>query len=76
MDVERLMFERYGPLLTLPQVAEVFGRKPGALRMALSRDSEVSKPLNAAKMKIGRRVYFRIADIAELVTKQCQINVD
>jgi hypothetical protein len=67
MDVERTLIDRYGPLLTLSDVAEILRRSPDGLRVSLGRESEISKKLNAAKKKIGRRVYFRVSAVAELI---------
>lgn len=67
MDIESSLINRYGHLLTLAEVAEILKRSPDGLRVSLGRDNEVSKKLNMGKKKIGRRVYFRVAVIAELI---------
>ncbi len=64
---ERLLFEQYGPLLTLSQTAELFHRTVDGLRVSLGRDTEFSNLLKPAKRKIGRRVYFRTSEIARLI---------
>ncbi len=66
-NTERLLFEEYGPLLTLRQTAELFHRTVDGLRVSLGRDTEFSNLLNPAKRKIGRRVYFRTSVIARLI---------
>lgn len=66
MDIERSLFDRYGPLLTLSNVAEVLNRSPDGLRVSLGRNSELSEKLNSAKRKIGRRIYFQVSAVAEL----------
>jgi len=67
MDIESSLINRYGHLLTLAEVAEILKRSPDGLRVSLGRNNEVSKKLNMGKKKIGRRVYFRVAAIAELI---------
>lgn len=67
MDIERSLIDRYGPLLTLSDVAEILRRSPDGLRVSLGRENEVSEKLNPAKKKIGRRVYFRVSAVAELI---------
>ncbi|WP_260292376.1 DNA-binding protein [Sedimenticola hydrogenitrophicus] len=67
MDIETSLINRYGHLLTLAEVAEILKRSPDGLRVSLGRNNEVSKKLNMGKKKIGRRVYFRVAAIAELI---------
>jgi hypothetical protein len=67
MDIERSLVDRYGHLLTLSDVAEVLKRSPDGLRVSLGRKNEISEKLNPAKKKIGRRVYFRVSAVAELI---------
>ena len=67
MDIERSLFDRYGPLLTLSNVAEVLNRSPDGLRVSLGRNNELSEKLNPAKKKIGRRIYFQVSAVAELI---------
>ena len=57
----------YGPLLRMVAVAEVLGRSPEGLRVSLCKDDAVSRHLNSGKVRIGRRVYFKAACIAELM---------
>ncbi len=66
-NTERLLFEIYGPLLTLRQTADLLHRTPDGLRVSLGRDTEFSKLLNPARRKIGRRVYFRTSALARLI---------
>jgi hypothetical protein len=60
------MFEKYGPLLSIAQLAKILNRTPDGLRMSLQDCSDYSGCLNAAKIRIGRRVYFRTLEIARL----------
>lgn len=67
MNMEQLLFDRYGPLLTLSNVAELLSRSPDGLRVSLGRDNELAEKLNSAKKRIGRRVYFQVSAVAELI---------
>lgn len=58
------MFEKYGPLVSMVQLAEILHRTPDGLRMSLHDRSPYAVRLNAAKVRIGRRVYFRTPDLA------------
>jgi hypothetical protein len=67
-STETLLFNRYhSPLLSLEAVAEILGRSPNGLRVSLSANSEIAARLKAAKVKLGRRIYFRISEIARLI---------
>jgi hypothetical protein len=61
------MFDRYGPLLTLAQLAQMLNRSTDGMRMALRESSPYAKQLNAAKVRIGRRIYFRTPDVAQIL---------
>lgn len=60
------MFEKYGPLLSLTQLAQILDRTPDGLRMTLREPSDYATLLNAAKVRIGRRIYFRTPDVASV----------
>ena len=60
--------DKYGPVLSINQLAEVLDRSPDGLRVTLQRDCEASRELISAKSKIGRRVYFNAVRIAEIMT--------
>lgn len=68
--IEQQLLERYGPLLTLEQLAEVFHRSPKGLYFSLSHPGEFSDAINKARAKIGRRLYFRASDIALALSGQ------
>ncbi|MBD3812850.1 MAG: hypothetical protein IE917_11615 [Betaproteobacteria bacterium] len=62
------MLQKYGPTLTLEELAEVLKRKPGGLRAALSLRSESwAIGLNNRKVYVGRRVHFPAEAVAELL---------
>ena len=61
------LYDTYGPLMTMDALAKTLDRTPNGLRAGLSHTSEFSIAVNAAKKKIGRRVYFRSEVIAEII---------
>lgn len=64
MTTEQFLVEKYGPLLPLPVLAELLHRSKDGLRITLLYDSELSRKINPARLKIGRRVYFKASVIA------------
>lgn len=69
MTTEELILTHNGgsPLLSLSQVAEILHRSPEGLRITLSGNTELAQSLRPCRIKIGRRVYFRVAGIARLI---------
>ncbi|WP_426148747.1 DNA-binding protein [Polaromonas sp. DSR2-3-2] len=68
MQIEEALTNQYGPLMSVAMLAKVLDRSVEGLRISLRTDSAWSKPINAAKLKIGRRVYFRTAEIAVVLS--------
>lgn len=68
MQIEEALTKQYGPLLSISQLANVLDRSAEGLRLSLRTDSEWTRPINAAKLKLGRRVYFRTAEIAKVLS--------
>ncbi|RZT91020.1 hypothetical protein EV681_4608 [Advenella incenata] len=66
---EKILLERFGgsPLLTLHQVAQILLRSPEGLRITISGNSYLAEQLNSCKLKIGRRIYFKLTSIAQLI---------
>jgi len=64
-----ILDERYGPLLTMDQLADLLGRSTNGLRLSLRKDTAFSRAFNATSMKQGRRKYFLAELIAELLSK-------
>jgi hypothetical protein len=68
-----VLVNRYGLLLNYGQLAEVLGRQPQGLRISLSRPrDEWARRVNSAKVRFGRRVMFRSADIAQLIDERSE----
>lgn len=65
--IEDTLLDRYGPLLSISQLATVLDRSPEGLRISLRSPCEWSTKINAARLKIGRRVYFRTSEVADLL---------
>ncbi|MDX9885196.1 MULTISPECIES: hypothetical protein [Thauera] len=65
----RFLLQKYGPTLTLDELAEALKRKPGGVRAALSMHSEAwAIELNNRKVYVGRRVHFPAEAVADLLT--------
>ncbi len=63
-----ILIKKYGPFLSINQLADALDRSPEGLRITLMRDSEVSRQFQCARSKIGRRVYFNAVSVAEIMT--------
>lgn len=63
-----ILINKYGPFLSINQLADALDRSPEGLRITLLRDSEVSRQFQSARSKIGRRVYFNAVSVAEIMT--------
>jgi len=57
----------YGPLISLDGLASIFNRSPQGLRVSLCSKSSFSSAINAAKIKYGRRIYFKSEIIATVI---------
>jgi hypothetical protein len=64
MQIEDVLIQQYGPLMSVAQLAKCLDRSPEGLRISLRTKSEWTNAINAAKLKRGRRVYFRTTEIA------------
>jgi hypothetical protein len=63
----KILKEKYGAVMTLAQLADTLSRRPEGLRMALLRKEPWAGDINRAKVYIGRRVYFPVEVIANLL---------
>ena len=61
------MLQRYGPLMSLEDVAEVLKRSPQGLRVSCYRNNPLAQMLNQAKVPLGRHVRYRTCDIAKFI---------
>jgi hypothetical protein len=67
MTTEQTLTDRYGVLLNMKQLAELFDRSPEGLRVTLRGNADVAKRLREARIKIGRRVHFKATVLAEIL---------
>lgn len=65
--IEDTLLTRYGALMNVAQLAECLHRSPDSIRISLHRPGEWSEKINATRIRIGRRVYFRTAQVAQLL---------
>ncbi len=70
MTIEDTLLQRFGPLLSIAQLATVLDRSPDGLRISLRATNEWAQLINKARLKIGRRVYFRTSQIAEVLSDE------
>jgi hypothetical protein len=67
MTIEEILVNQYGPLLSLAELAMILDRSPGGLRCSLRSSREWVSRINAARLRLGRRVYFRTTEIANVL---------
>lgn len=60
-------FEKYGPLMTLSDLALMLHRSYDGLRTSLRIPNELSDAINDARVHMGRRVYFSTKKIAAII---------
>lgn len=72
MDIEKALIAEHGCLLSIEALAKVLHRSSEGLRISLrsSNTSEWARRVNATRLKIGRRVYFRTSEIAVILSGQ------
>lgn len=68
MQIQDVLIQQYGPLMSVAQLAQCLDRSPEGLRISLRSESEWSKLINGTKLKLGRRVYFRTTEIALILS--------
>lgn len=69
MTTEEILRAKYDNaiLLNVDQLAEILHRSSAALRISLNEGGELASKINPCKVKIGRRLYFRLLDIARVI---------
>lgn len=67
VKMERELTERFGPLLTAVHLAEILHRSEQGLRWSLTQPGQFAETINATRVRIGRRNYYRAADLALLL---------
>lgn len=66
-NTESFLLQKYGPLLSIVQLASLLDRSVDGLRLSLTQDGEMAAKFNPARKKIGRRVYFRASVVAQVL---------
>ena len=67
-SLKQQIITRYGILLSQTQLPELLSRPPGGLRYSLSYPSDQhTRDLKASGRKIGRRVYYAAAEVAQII---------
>ncbi|MFY3456777.1 MULTISPECIES: hypothetical protein [Pseudomonadota] len=51
--------------MSIVDVATLLGRSPDGVRVALYADTDFSRKLKPAMLRVGRRIYFRTLQITE-----------
>jgi hypothetical protein len=64
MTIEEIVVNKCGPLLGLARLAMILDRSPGGLRSSLRSSGESVSLINAARLRLSRRVYLRTSEIA------------
>ncbi|HAT32393.1 MAG TPA: plasmid-related protein [Janthinobacterium sp.] len=70
MTIEETLVTKYGPLMSVTALSSVLDRSPESVRVFLRSNGESAQRLNLAKVKVGRRLYFRTAEIAQVLNGQ------
>ncbi|CRM15386.1 hypothetical protein AO260_01760 [Pseudomonas sp. ABAC21] len=68
MTAEKYLLDRFGPLMSMAQVASLLDRSPDGFRVAMYSDSELSRKLKPAVVRVGRRVYFRTLQVNQALS--------
>ena len=72
MTIEENLIKHFGPLMPLSGLASLLDRSPEAARMFLRSNSELAQRINTAKLKVGRRLYFRTVEVAQCLSSDAK----
>jgi len=70
MSIEQTLVGKYGPMISLRQLADVLDKSAEALRLLLRSPGAFPDAINKHRSKLGRRVYFKTAGIAQVLDSQ------
>lgn len=62
------MMTKYGPLLSLTQLAALFDRSADGVRLSLLSDNDFSRQIRPSRIKLGRRIYFKTELVAKVIS--------
>lgn len=67
MSLAEILINKYGPLMSLENLAETLKRSTEGVRNGLTKDMEPYRKIREARVRIGRRVYFQTLKIAAII---------
>lgn len=67
ITAEETLIKQYGPLLGINQLAAIHDRFPYGLRTTLRSCGEWVNKINATCLRLGRRLYFRTIEVADVL---------
>lgn len=67
MTVKKYMLDRFGPLMTVEDLAQVLGRSAVSVRNSISNNNETSQRLKPTIVRIGRRIRFRTVQVHDVL---------
>ena len=67
MTTEETLIKQYGPLLSINQLAGILDRSADGLRTTLRSFGEWVNKINAARLRSGRRLFFRTVEVADVL---------
>ncbi len=67
MSNSEFLIERYGPLMTLGDLAEVLKRSVDGLRVSLNKQSTYYRLISATRVHLGRRLYFSTSAVGAIL---------
>lgn len=74
MTTEEYLLNRFGPLMSILDIANLLGRSPDGVRVSLYSDTDISRKLKPAMIRIGRRVYFRTMQINDALNLDSEVS--
>ena len=66
MTAEETLIKQYGPLLSINQLAAILDRSPDGVRTTLRSSGEWVNKINATRLRLGRRLYFRAVEVVDV----------
>ena len=67
MTAEETLIKQHGPLLCINQLATILDRSPDGLRMTQGSSGEWVNKVNATRLRLGSRLYFRTVQVADVL---------
>ena len=67
MSNSEFLINKYGPLMTLDDLAEVLKRSVDGLRVCLTKKSPFYRSIAAARVCLGRRLYFSTSAVGAIL---------